>query len=254
MNLKTMLTESFKQLFLTNLRQVYRNSTALFFNLAMPAGLYIALSVLPIPKINELDVAYSNYILSGIVAYTVMTAGIYGLAYWLTDLKAKGVVKRFLVTPIKTSELVISLITARIFLVIIQAGLLTALGVIFFKANFAWNITSSLLIIILGGAIFLLIGLLISNFSSSYEAAAPLTSVVGLTFTFFGNIFYPADSLPDLLKTFANFLPISHFANALRQSYLYSFDFSKISGDLLTLLAWFIILLAVTIKIFKLKE
>lgn len=248
------MTESFKQLFLANLRPIYRNRTSLFFNLAMPTGLYIALSVLPIPQVKGVDLAYSNYVLPGIVAYTVMTAGIYGLAYWLADLKARGVIKRFQATPIKNSELITSLVSARLLVVVCQAILLTAIGIILFHASFAWNLLSSLLIILLGGGIFLLIGLLISNFADSYETASPLTAAFGLTFAFFGNIFYPTEGLPRILKIIAEYLPISYLSKALRQSYLYDFDFSEISGSLLALGIWLIVLLFVTIKIFKLKE
>ncbi|MBI3232333.1 MAG: ABC transporter ATP-binding protein/permease [Candidatus Doudnabacteria bacterium] len=138
--------------------------------------------------------------------------------------------------------------------VIFQAIMLTLIGIFLFNVNFAWNIFSSLVIVILGGGIFLLIGLLISNFADSYETAAPLTAAVGLTFAFFGNIFYPTESLPGALKTIAQFLPITYLSKALRQSYLYAFDFSKISGDLIALAIWFIVLLLVTIKIFKLNE
>lgn len=245
---------SFYQLFISNLKIVYRNTGGLFWTIVMPSGLYIALSVLPIPKFGESQLAYSDYVLPGIVAYTIMQSGIYSLAYWLVDLKARGVIKRFLVTPLKTSELILSLITARLFVILLQVVLLSLIGLLFFGANFAGNVLTVLILTLLGGGIFLLIGLLISNFTSTYESAAPITAAIGMPFAFLGNIFFPSNSLPHILRTISKILPISYLADGLRQAYLFPFDFEKIGKDILILALWLAVILLVTIKIFKLKE
>src|SRR5690242_4442427 len=124
------MTSSFKQLFLMNLRLVYRNTTGIFFTLVMPAIIYIALSVLPIGNALGSKLSYSQYVLPGIIAMTVMQGGIYGLAYWMIDLKARGVIKRYLVTPLSQTELVISVLSSRILVAIGQAVFLTLVGVV----------------------------------------------------------------------------------------------------------------------------
>src|SRR6185369_4931967 len=123
-----------------------------------------------------------------------------------------------------------------------------------FHANFAGNFISVLLLSILGGGIFLLIGFIISSVANSYEAAAPLTTATGMPFAFLGNIFFPVSLLPKTFITISNILPISHLANALRQVYLYSFDFSKIAKDVIVLIVWFVGLLLITVSVFRLKE
>ena len=220
----------------------------------MPSFIYIALSVLPIGKAINPAEKYSNFVLPGIIAMTIMQGGIYGLAYWMVDLKARGVIKRFLVTPLKVWQLAISLIAARLLVILVQVLVLTLLGVLVFGALFAGNILSILIMVILGGGIFLMLGLLISNFANSYETAAPITTAIGLPLTFLGNIFYPVDVLPSVLRTVAKLLPITYLADGLRQAYLYTFDFHKIAKDILILSLWFVFILILTISLFKLKE
>lgn len=244
---------SFYQLFLANLKMTYRNRGGMFFSIIMPAGLYIALSLLPIPSLTG-AVLYKDYVLPGIIAYTIMTNGIYGLAYWMTDMKARGVIKRLLVTPIKASDVVLSLIASRIFVMFLQVTILTLIGIILFDAKFAGHVLSILGLTVMGGSIFLLVGLLIANVANSYETAAPLTAAIGMPMIFFGNVFFPTENLPGVLKTISQILPVTYLADGLRHAYLYDFNWQVISTDILILFLWLLLTLAVTIKVFKLKE
>ena len=245
---------SFYQLFLANLKMFYREKEGFYWTVLMPAFIYIALSVLPLGNILGMQIKYSSYVLPGIIAMTIMQGGIYSLAYWMVDLKSRGIVKRLLATPIKTWQLTLSLVCARLVIIIVQVIILTLLGILFFHATFAGNILSILFLSLIGGSIFLLIGLLISNFAKSYDSAAPITSAVGLPLTFLGNIFYPTSSLPYVLKVFSEILPITYLADGLRQAYLYPFNFDLIGKDLLILVIWLVFILAITLSVFKLKE
>jgi ABC-2 type transport system permease protein len=256
---------SFYQLFLANFKMFYREKEGFYWTILMPAFIYIALSILPIGKAIDANLKYSNYVLPGIIAMTIMQGGIYSLAYWMVDLKARGIIKRLLATPLKQWQLALSLVSARLVVVIFQVIVLTLLGIVAFGASFApyssgdytgfaGNIFSTLILVLLGGAIFLLCGLLISTFAKSYDAAAPITSAIGLPLTFLGNIFYPIQSLPHGLQIFARLLPITYLADGLRQAYLYPFNFAVIGKDVLILVLWLMGMLVVTISLFRLKE
>lgn len=245
---------SLYQLFLANLKIVYRNHSGIFWTILMPAFIYIALAVLPIGKGLNSNFSYSNYVLPGILAMTIMQGGIYGLAYWMTDMKALGVIKRFLVTPLKMWQLVVGVVCSRLVVIYIQVIVLTLLGVLAFHAQFVGNILSTIILVLLGGTIFLLVGLLIANYADTYDTAAPITSAIGLPLTFLGNIFYPIDLLPHALKLVADVLPITYLADGLRQAYLYAFDVNKIGKDMLILIVWLVVLLIVTMSVFRLKE
>lgn len=248
------MNSSFSQLFLMNFRQLYRNPSGIFFTLVMPAIIYVALSVLPIGGVLGGAVSYSQYVLPGIIAMTIMQGGIYGLAYWMIDMKAKGVIKRFLATPIKQAELVLSVLLSRIIVAICQAVFLGLVGIVFFHVHVS---VSALLIIpltIVGGGTFLLLGLLISTFANSYEAAAPITTAIGLPLTFLGNIFFAVDSLPGVLKAVAKLLPITYLADAVRSVFLSPNIPSKVWTDSGVLLVWFTVILVFTLWKFRLKE
>ncbi len=246
--------QSAYQLFLANLKIFYRNSQGFYWTILMPSIIYIALSVLPIGAFLTKGIDYPSFLLPGIVAMSIMQTGIYGLAYWMVDLKSQGIIKRFLVTPIRSVDIILGIVSSRIIVVLVEVLSLTLVGVIFFNARFAGNFFSIFIISILGAGIFLLAGLLISNYAKTYDTAAPVTSAIGLPLTFLGNIFFPIDSLPHILKIVAKILPTTYLADGLRQSYLYAFDFQKISKDILILAVWLVFMSGLTVWLFKLKE
>ena len=245
---------SFKQLFLANLKMFVREKEGLYWTILMPAGIYIALSVIPLGKFLNSGIAYSSFLLPGLIAMTIMQGGIYSLAYWMVDLKSRGITKRLLATPLKTPALVISLVCARLVVVFAQVLILTLLGLLAFHATFAGNIFSVLILVFLGGSIFLLAGLLISNYAKSYDSAAPITSAIGLPLPFLSSVFYPLSFLPAALQVIAKILPMYYLSDGLRQAYLYGFDFSKIGKDIFILILWLLGILILTISVFRLKE
>lgn len=239
-----------------NLRLVYRNRSGLFFTLIMPTIIYVALSVLPIGgAIGSKGASdYSRYVLPGIIAMTIMQGGIYGLAYWMIDLKARGVIKRFLVTPLKQSELILSVLASRTIVALVQAVFLTLIGAIFFHVPLSINMLLVFVFAAIGAAIFLLLGLLISMFADTYEAAAPITTAIGLPLTFLGNIFFPIESLPKVLGYIGKILPITYLAEGIRFLFLSPQIPKQIWTDLAILVAWFVVILGLALWKFRLKE
>jgi ABC-2 type transport system permease protein len=172
----------------------------------------------------------------------------------MIDLKSRGVIKRFLVTPLKQGELIISVSASRILIAVGQAIFLTLLGIIFFHVSVSVTTLFALVLTVLGAGIFLLIGLLISMFADTYEAAAPITTAVGLPLTFLGNVFFPTDSLPKILRLVGEMLPITYLADGIRSVFLTHNISSSVIKDIIILAVWFVVILVVTLWKFRLKE
>lgn len=252
--MKISITQSFRQLLLMNIKLIYRNSTGVFYSLAMPILIYVVLSLLPIDRFFNTKIDYSTFVLPGIIAMTIMQGGIYGLAYWMIDMRTRGVIKRFLVTPISKAELMFSVLISRILLALAQVVIISLIGFIFFAVPVSLNLLLVLPIAVIGAAIFLTVGLLIARVANSYESAAPIITVVTLPLTFFGNIFFPTSSLPGLLGKLGTILPISYFADAMRNLFLGNIDWTVLLKDTGVLLIWLIVMLLVALRWFRLEE
>ncbi len=245
---------AFLEFFLINLKLIYRNKAGIFWTIIVPVGIYVALSILPIGSLTNVTIDYPKYLLPGIIAMVVMQGGIYTLAYAVIDLRSRGVFKRLAVTPVTKSHYILSLMGARITVMLIQVFVLTVIGVLIFNTQFTWRGITIATLVILGGAIFLLIGLIISTFARSYESAAPITAALGLPLTFLGNVFYPVENLPHGLQLLAKFLPITPLADGLRQTYLYGHGILDLTFQLTLLGLWALLFFILAAWRFKLED
>lgn len=245
---------SFLELLKANLKIVYRDAGGLFWTIALPIVVYVVLSLLPINKYLPISFDYSDFVLPGVIAYVIMQGGIYGLGYWMVDMRAQGVIKRFLATPLKQWELAFAVVVSRLVVMVVQVVLLTLMGILFFHAPYQWNVLSTLVFTVLGGGIFLMLGLLISTMAGSYQAAAPITAGLGLPMTFLGNMFFPISVLPETVQIIAKILPVTHLALGLRAVYLEKFSWVAIQSPFLVLVLWFLLMLGLIVWRFRLKE
>jgi ABC-2 type transport system permease protein len=243
----------FGQLFLTQLRILYRNPGALFFIVLIPAGTYIALVTLPIGRLMGHQNNFASFVLPGVICFTIMQTGIYGLAYLLIDFKARGVMKRFMVTPIRSYDFVLTMMMGRLAVNLIQAGILAVLGY-FYGVRIAGSGWLAVVFVLLTSLMFMLIGLLVARFNKTYESASAMVSGILLPFTALGGIFYSVTDLPHWLAWLASILPITFVVSGLRAVYLGGVASSSIYADLLGAAVWVGILLVLALWLFRLEE
>jgi ABC-2 type transport system permease protein len=245
---------AFWNFFTINLKMIFRDTKGVFWTLVMPGAIYTILSVLPIGKMIATGVSYRSYLLPGLLAMTIMQGGIYGLAYWMVDLKARGVLKRFTVAPVTKLDFIAGVVSARLVVMFLQVIILSLLGVLVFGASFNPLAFLTFIYVIIGGSIFLMIGLLISTVAGSYVAAAPITAGIGLPLTFLGNIFYPVDNLPKVLQWVAHVLPITYMSDIFRMLYLNTLNLSTLLFNTAVLLVWFVVISLLVAAKFNLKD
>ena len=247
---------TFYYLLLANLKILYRNWRGLFWNILLPAALYIGISYLPFnpPGLDRSTTRYAEYLLPGILAMTILQTGLFSLAYLLVDLNERGVIKRFMATPLSNTAFLGSLIVSRLVIMIAQILLLTLLGKVLFGVTFNGSVIATTIMFVLGGSIFLSIGFLVSAISRTFEEASPITSVINMIFIFLGNVFYPTAGLPDGIATFSSYLPITYLAEGVRNNFINGWTLTQSLPSIIALTAWLIAMFTVATVIFRVKQ
>lgn len=227
----------------------------MFFVLLLPAAVFLIASYLGLEQIIHFQtpqISYQEFLLAGIIAYALMSTGIYTVAYSLVDWQRLGILKRLFVTPLTATQFLLAQVLARFIIALIQTALLVGLGLALFDIEIQLNLILLPLLVFIGSTVFLDLGFLIAAAARDYEEAAPYTAVAGIVLTFLGDVFFPVSNLPTWLEGTASHLPLKPLASLLRFSLL-GVDSINIEQEFVVLMGWFVILSFAASQVFAKK-
>lgn len=166
------------------------------------------------------ELEYRDFLLTGMIALSIAQGGLFGMVD-LVDMRRKGLIKRLRMTPAKMGIFGLSDMVMRLLFSTIQIILLSLIGVFVFGANLFINFPSLLLVFLIGALAFNGIGYFISSFSNTNEAYMGVANIVSFLMMFLSGIFFPVETMPEWLQPVSNILPLTYFADGLRDSMVY---------------------------------
>jgi len=162
----------------------------------------------------------ADFLLSGMIALSISQSGLFGMI-GLVEMRRKGLLKRLRMTPVNMRLFGMANIGARFILSIVQVVLLTAIGILAFKANVDFAAGTFLLTFVIGTLAFSGLGYLIAAASKTLESYMGITNVVSFLMMFLSGIFIDINVLPDYLKPVSQALPLTYFAEGIRGGMVY---------------------------------
>jgi ABC-2 type transport system permease protein len=162
--------------------------------------------------------SYREFLMGGIFAQT-LTFGLFGTAMALAYDRTNGAIDRFRSLPIPRTALLSGHAVAGIIRALLPIVLMSIAGLVV-----GWRIHSDLAHAAAGYALMIgfafaviWIGVLLAATVKTPEAVQGLAFIFVFPLTFVASTFVPTGTLPEPLKTIAEWNPISAVANALRQ-------------------------------------
>lgn len=182
--------------------------------------------------------SYIAFLTPGIVVMTAMlSAGWSGTSY-VVDMD-RGVLDRFLVTPVRRSALIGGELIYQAGLVLLQSLIILGLGILA-GARFEGGIVG--IAVLLVGTV--LLGTAFASFSNALalllrkqESLIALNVTLVLPLTFLSSTFLPVNLMPDWMQQFARFNPVNWAVEVARLALSSSVDWSQVGVYLIELLA-----------------
>ncbi|HEX6509166.1 MAG TPA: ABC transporter permease [Chloroflexota bacterium] len=201
--------------------------------------------------VDTTNVTTLDFYLPSMIAYIVLIAGIQTVAIALVDLRERGVLRRFLATPLTSLQILSGQIVGRATTVILQVVILIAVGLLVFGAHTHGSWALAGLTILVGIACFVSIGFLITGFARTSEAARGIASTISFPMMFLSGIFVPLSQLPPGLQNAVQILPLTYLSDALHHVLNDGDGMSAIWGDLGLLAAWAALCFVVAMRRFR---
>lgn len=203
--------------------------------------------------ISAKNLKYIDFLIPGIVAMAIMQMGVFSIVFVLVQYRKKGIMKRLLVTPMKSVDFIAGQVLTRIFVSIMQVVVIVGVAVLVFDINVVGNYFLILLLVSLGSLLFISMGFAMSSFAKTEESAAPIANIVVFPMLFLSGVFFPIEAMPAWLQGISKYLPLTYLANGLRSVMTEGVKITAIKSDVLGLLVWSIIMIIFAILFFRLN-
>ena len=159
---------------------------------------------------------YIDFLLPGILAYMLMNLCIAGSGFNIVEYRRRGILKRLFVTPIQPKDFIISIVLARMFIILIQLSVILGLAIGLLKINIIGGLLPLYGVILLGAFIFLCVGFFLGSLAKTQESIRPLVLLFTFPQLILSGIFFPISSLPALIQPITSSLPLSVIASTMR--------------------------------------
>jgi ABC-2 type transport system permease protein len=197
------------------------------------------------------DLKYVDYIVPGILALTMMTAGLLGLSLSFVQYREKGILRRVKVSPLPLSRFLGSEIFAALIMSLIQAAILLLVGWAVFRIHINGNWLYIWFVIILGAASFLAAGFFIASITKTLKTAEMASNAITFPMMFLSGVFFPLAILPPFLAFIAKCLPLYYLGDALRKVMIQGKGLGQVWLDLVVVGGMGIVCFIAAVKLFR---
>lgn len=195
-----------------------------------------------------------DFILPGQLGFSLLSAGVFGVAFLFFNLRQQLVLKRFYATPIRRLYIISGEALSRVIFQLITAIIIIGIGHFAFKFTLVhgWVTFASIMILsFIALILFMGFGFIVSGVAKNESTIPPFANLITLPQFLLAGTFFSIDNFPSWLQPICNILPLTHFNAAMRNISFEGASISSSWNDISVLLIWIVVVYAVAYKIFK---
>lgn len=202
-------------------------------------------------SVSSRHLTYFDFVAPGILSMSIMQLGIFGVAFGFVSMKKQGILRRLSVTPLNPNDFIVASVAMRLVLVMAQILILTLVPSMLLDLHFIGSFWEMFIVGMLGAVVFLAVGFAIAGVSKSEDQVAPLANVIAMPMMLLSGVFFSRSTLPGFVRAVVDVLPLSFLADAMRAIAIDGATMMQVLPDVLGLLVWSIIAVALAVKVFR---
>ncbi len=195
-----------------------------------------------------------DFILPGQLGFSLLSAGVFGVAFMFFNLRNTLVLKRFFATPINRTFIILGEGLSRIIFQLITAVVIILAGYLFFGFTLVHGLQTFFDMLILsffGLVIFMGFGFIVSGVAKSDSTIPPFANLITLPQFLLGGTFFSIDSFPKWLQPISKAMPLTHLNTAMRNIAFEGQTLWEVKSEIGILLLWGVLVYTVAVKVFK---
>lgn len=196
---------------------------------------------------------YIDFLLPGMIGMGLMGGGLWGIGFVVVDMRVRKLLKRFLATPMRRTDFLLSFVFSRMLFTLIDVIVLLLIGYFLFGTRCTGGYLNFSVVCVIGSCSFAAIGLLVASRAETLETVSGLMNLIMLPMWILSGVFFSSERFPEAAQPFINLLPLTALNQALRGIMLEGGSVMTYWPQMLLLTAYAVIPFAIALKIFKWK-
>ncbi len=195
-----------------------------------------------------------DFILPGQLGFSLLSTGVFGVAFVFFGLRNTLVLKRYFATPIRRTYILLGEAIARVIFQMIAAVVIILVGYFAFQftlVNGVQTLLEMLFLSFLGLVVFMGFGFVISGVAKNESTIPPFANLITLPQFLLGGTFFSAEVFPKWLQLVSKTLPLTHLNTAMRAVAFEGQSLWAMKTEIGILLLWGIVIYIIAIRVFK---
>ncbi len=195
-----------------------------------------------------------DFILPGQLGFSLLSSGVFGVAFMFFNLRNTLVLKRFFATPISRTFIILGECFSRVIFQMITAVVIIGVGYLFFGFTLINGVQTFLEMLVLsfvGLLLFMGFGFIVSGLATSDSSIPPFANLITMPQFLLGGTFFSIDAFPKWLQPISRAMPLTHLNEAMRSVAFEGHNLWDVRGEIGILLLWTIGIYIVATKVFK---
>ncbi|MCX6770363.1 MAG: ABC transporter permease [Candidatus Micrarchaeota archaeon] len=192
-----------------------------------------------------------DFLLPAMLAMIVFQGATMGLGRAIAGERKDGSLTRVFLTPTSNTTIIFGTQLFYMLLETFRSSMIIVAAIMLFGVT----VTGSPLDILAIIAVFAMgatgVGMVLSVLTHSQEQYMAVSMLVSMPIMFLSGVFFPVQTMPEILQVFAQVLPVTYAADALRGVMVKGFTLAQVMPDMIVLTAFALLMLALSIIMFK---
>jgi ABC-type multidrug transport system permease subunit len=160
---------------------------------------------------------YIDFLIPGLIGTNLMGGGLFGVGFLIVDMRVRKLLKRYLATPMKKSDFMLSIMLSRLLFVFSEIAVMLAVAHIpYFGLTVHGNWLVLGILVVTGGACFSGVGLLVASRVRTLETASGLMNAFMLPQWLVSGVFFSSDTFPAWVQPLIKLLPLTALNGGMR--------------------------------------
>jgi len=194
---------------------------------------------------------YIDWLIPGIIGFNLMSTGLWGVGFYITQSRQNLQLKRLVATPMRRSHFLLAQILARFFFLLAEIPLLLLAAWLIFDVRLEGSPLAFIVVLLLGAACFCGFGLLASSRTRTTEGVSGIINLIVMPMVVLSGVFFSPERFPDAAQPVIQALPLTALNDALRLVFNDGLPLTMAAGELMVVVIWTVLSFVLALRLFR---